>query len=725
MKLKKNQNGFAALLAVLLLGLGITAATVGTIFGTQDIQNSNLALHKQAQAQAKVWQAVEVVRLALQSMPTDDLNNLASGNLEITGLDNISAQVTSNVAVGSGRRITVQITAVGSSTNSASTTIEAIYQVTAPSGGGGSSTTSTTSTISNVSAVNIKGNLQLSGYLKVLGGNNAQVNVTGNVDLSGTVLNIVKLCATGDIVIGSGITVDTVCTDGNLTVNAGATVSNAIVKGNVSVTGAGIITTISSNGNVSLSGGSASSNSISAKGSVIISGGSAYATTINSESSVSWTSSSNKARSINANGDVTFAANSPLTNITSGGNVTLNNQGHVNNVTNLGNVTLASGYALGINGTLASAGNLTYLLNTLANAGKVKGVITGTRNAWSPAMNVTSDTALVVAYSPVSVAVINNTFEDTPQVDARLLETSANYAFKIDSNGKKIVVVRNVSNIPDGTYFLADYAQNWEVAPTSPLYGHHVDYLCSALNGDGKCTTPANPSYAICQGFSSSTPCFSYKTSTQKWTISGTTMAAGVAWFEGSLEVSNGTYFNTFAATCDISTGGSMRTYSPNYVGYAGICQNATAYTRTSNALFSNNYPRVFCETTDNPGSLAGSYQAQSIGNVAFVSGSYSNGVFQCGQLGLGASNEVFGSVIAGNNLAVSGSTTVHGQIYSAGQGTGTVMSTTGGGVTIDLTNLPPTFDPIHSPCTVNCQGSGSSPSGSSPGARMFWSKYL
>lgn len=692
------------MLAVLLLGLGISAVTVGIIFSTQDLQNATTALHKQAQAQAKAWQAMEMVRIALQSLSATALADLPEGDLALTGLEHITARVTANVAGAAGRRITVQLTAVGSASNSASTTIEAIYQVTPASSGGGGGTT-----ISSVSAVNIRGNLRMRGDLKVLGSNQAQVNVDGDVDLGGSVEGIDKLCATGNVELRSNISVGTVCANGDLTVAGSGAVTTAIVKGNVVMSGAASITTLTANGNVTLSHGSAHADSIATKGNVSISGGSAYARVIQSESNVDWTGSSSITSSIRANGNVSFSANSPATDIAAGGNVTLSGNGNVHNVSNLGNVTLKSSWSKGIQGTLTSAGNLTYEASAYALAGKVKGSITAIGYSYNPVRNVTRDPTLSVTYTPVAVATINNQFDAAPQVDVYALEGSANYAFKINANDQKIVIVRSVNTIPDGSYFLADYATNG-----------FVDYLCTSLNAAGKCSVPANPIYPICQGHSAQSHCFTYNANLKKWSVNGTTMAAGVAWFEGSLEVSNGTYFNTFAATCDISTGGNMRTYAPNYVGYAGICQNSSAYDRNAYAPFAAKYPKEFCEAPSAPGTLAGSYQAQPLGNVALVAGSYVNGVFQCGQVSLGASNEVWGSVVAGNNLAVTGSTTVHGQVYAAGQSISSVSNSTGGSATIDLRNLPATFSPGLLPCTVNCQSGASTPS-----ARVFWSKYL
>lgn len=198
-------------------------------------------------------------------------------------------------------------------------------------------------------------------------------------------------------------------------------------------------------------------------------------------------------------------------------------------------------------------------------------------------------------------------------------------------------------------------------------------------------------------------------------------MAPGVAWFEGSLEVSNGTYFNTFIATGDISTKGNSTSYAVNYAGYAGVCANQTSNARASVARFSGLYPVDYCNTS------TASMTYQALGNAVFIAGGYKNGVFQGGNISLGSSNEVFGSVIAGNQLQTTGNTTVHGQIYTAAQGT-TTTNDFKGSLTIDVSHLPAntTFKDNEIKCMGDCAttggGTGTSTSAS---ARVFWSRYL
>jgi hypothetical protein len=713
---RKQQRGFAALLAVLLAGLGLTAATFGSLYSVRGVQDANLAVHKTTQTQAKAWQTVEMVRMALVSMsatevaalPVSTEENPLQGALTITGLTDITAKVTANTNPAGGRRITVQITATGAS-GTASTTIEVIYQI-IPSA-------NNSNTQINLATVNINRDLNLTGSITMLGGSDANVSVTGTVDLRGSITSINTLCATDDISIGSGISVNTVCTNGNLIVSAGATVGTAIVKGNVTVTGGAAITTIRANGNVTLSGGSAHADYIETKGDVSITGGNAYARAIKTEGNVVWSSSSNTPSTINANGTVTFSANSPTTVINAIGNVTLSGNGNVNNVSSNGNVSINSNWGNGIQGTLRATGSLTWssngaIVGTSTNIGTVGGTVKSPIVSGVHVNQTTGYRANVVA---VSISVINNAFQSSLVVDAYTLEASSNYAFKIDPSGKKTVTIRDVSNIADGTYYLGYYNATWWPVVVAGGDG----YLCSTVDSSGRCTAPAVPGKTLCGTDDSSVNCFNYTPGTQTWEVKRTTMAPGVAWFDGSLEVKNGIYFNTFIATKNIRTAGQSTTYAVNYAGYAGVCLNASVNGRTSSAQLTGLYPKAYCEASRDV--LAGVLKPQSLGNAAFIAGGYKDGVFQGGLVLLTAGNEVFGSVIAGNDLETSGNTTVHGQVYVAAQGTDTTVSWKGS-TTIDLRNLPDTFNPSIVPCIGSC----STPGGSNAAtARVFWSRYL
>lgn len=740
---RSRQRGFAALLAILLAGLGLTAATLGSLYSVRGVQDANLALHQTTQSQARAWQALEVVRIALQSMPAatlaalpvassvssggddddehhdnddNDDEHSTQGMLVITGLNGVTARVTSNAPSGSGQRLTVQVSATAAN-GTASSTIEGVYQVTPGVAGG----TGVTSTISNLNGANIKGGLSTGGNFTFLGDkatHNANFNVIGNVDLKGSITGFEKLCASGNISVSSAISINTVCANGTLTLSGSASVvTTATVKGDVSFSGAASITNIVSNGAVSITGGSAHSDSIRTWGLVTI-GGNGYAKSIDTQGAVNWTSTDNTPTVINANGTVTYAANSASSVINAIGDVTLTGNGNVKNVSSNGNFILNSNWGNGVQGALKASGSLSGTATGQWSGGVVKGGTVGGAIPNPKAANVvvTKQAGFNAGVATVSVPVVNNAFENTPKVDAYALESSANYAFKIEAaTGKQTVTVRGISNITDGTYYFGRYNTIWWPVVITGGDG----FLCTAVDNSGICTAPSTPGKTLCGTDDASVNCFSYTAASKTWSLSRTTMAPGVAWFEGSLEVSNGTYFNTFIATGDISTKGNSTSYAVNYAGYAGVCANQTSNGRASVARFAGMYPLDYCNTSTS------SMTYQALGNAVFIAGGYKNGAFQGGNISLGSSNEVFGSVIAGNQLQTGGSTTVHGQVYTAAQGT-TTTNDFKGSLTIDVSHLPAntTFKDNEIKCMGDCATTGGG-TGTPASARVYWSRYL
>jgi hypothetical protein len=519
--------------------------------------------------------------------------------------------------------------------------------------------------------------------------------------------------------ISSAISVNRVCSRGSVTLSGSANVAQDIsAMGNVVLSGGAVsTTTVNTNGNVIISGGSATTSMVNAKGDVTVSGGNARVTSVlNSEGNVSWTSSS-AANTINANGTVAYTAPNSSTIINSGSDVTLLGNGAVQTLNALGNVALnGTNSNTGVFGNLRAQGNLTFGNQVTINNGVVKGTLSQTP---SSSQHVTSNTSLVVAYTPVALASISPTIESAASVDVYLLKDAANYVFEIDTNGKRKVTVRNVSGITDGTYFLGDYAYQWDVPS---LARGNKDYLCTAINSSGICTAPATPYRTLCQGQSEYNGCFSYNASSQTWTISGQSMAPGIAWFSGSLVVSNGTYINTFLSTGAISTSGSLKVFSPNYAGYTPVCtdaRSASPYGITVDYRLSGLYPSDLC--------VSGAYVPSALGNTALMAGGYgSPGVYSGGDISVGSSNAIYGNVVAGGLLSTSGNTTIVGavQVANLANSSGTGTTNWVGKTTIDLSNLPPTFTPGVIPCmtTGGCGGGGGS--GTST-ARVRWSRFL
>lgn len=299
-----------------------------------------------------------------------------------------------------------------------------------------------------------------------------------------------------------------------------------------------------------------------------------------------------------------------------------------------------------------------------------------------------------------------------PTVDAWAVRNQANYIFEYDS-GDIRVTVSNVNDIADGTYYLGSY----------PYEGgrDHLQYLCDAVDGAGNCTAPSSRTHTICQGHSTSNACFSYDNSAKTWTVDGKNIAPGVVWFDGNLNISNGTYYNSFFVTGDITTAGAMKTYGVNYADYDVICNNNFPVSPTSD--FADLYPTNLCDTASSE------LVYSALGNVVLLAGGNdpdTGGVYKGGNITLGASNELFGTVLAGNYFDTMGDTTVHGYVTAAANTSiGSGSNDLGGKTTIDLTNLPPNYRPDEVPLFDNAGTCSSSCMTASAKAEVLWSRYL
>lgn len=697
-----KQGGFAAILLILLAGLGITAAVISTASYIRGAQEQHLTTHTVTQAQLRAWNGAEAIRLYLSTLDVASATTLPTGTLSISGLSGLSATVISNVAsISSNRRITVNLTGAGSE---ATTTIQAVYNV--------QPYVAATTPAAGINAVNIKKNLDLTGNITMFGSSDVtNINVDGTITLSGSITGINQLCSTGDITIGSAITVNTICTNGSLTMTGGATVTDASVIGNVTLSGDTQIGAIVSNGNVTLSGGSARATSISTRGNVDITGGSARASSISAMGNVTWSSTyqlSGYSSAIAANGNVAYSGFNNSTNINALGNVALTGNGNVNNINTKGNTSISSyGGGLGVQGTLNGEGTFSWSSGIKVNLGTVGGVISPVIPASvSPPINVSQVTGNSVSITPVDVPVINPIEVTILTIDVYPLKGNANYVFEVDASNRRKVTVKNVNGITDGTYFLGNYA--WASGRG------YKDFLCTELKADNEtCQSPATPYKTLCHGQSTSNGCFTYSSSDRTWTVSGISMAPGVVWFDGNLSLGNGKYFNTMLATGNITTAGSMVIYSLNYAGYTAICtNNRTAYGQTASSDFTGMYPTNYCNTTTQQ------LFSTSLGNAALIAGGYQSGVFVGGTINLGASNQVYGSLFAGDVVNTSGNSSVYGQITVAAQGSGTTTTTWRGTTRVEMPSNITGYDPTAQPCMANCPTNTGT-------TTILWSRYL
>lgn len=649
-----SQRGMATIATVLLIGLAITVSTLSMIYGVRGASQKQMAVHSNTHAQAGAWAALDVVRSYLEKRAGTE-----AGVAELTplsfvlGSNNISVSWVSATPSPDG---TTRIVSVLTSKNEparSSSILQATFDVVTGSGN---------ANLPNVDlpgAITIHNDLDMNGGIDFKGGGNARLVVEGNAKLNNaSIVGLKSIKATEDITIGSGISVEDVFANGFLTLSgSGNVMIGSAIKGIVVDSGASQ-GTLKTNGNLTITNGSVSKGD--ALGWIKASSGGSHGT-------------------FTAGGDITIS-NGSVTESNAAGNVMITSWPTTSIVNSQATVTCPSQWW----------GNYRSI--------KAKSAIN------CPTSNVTAPASVSVTLMQKLTAFSI----EPPKVDAYPLKDAANYVFEYDNNRIK-VTVQNINGIPNGSYWLGQYGyqsgRGWQ------------NYLCDQVDGNGNCTLPEKPTTSlktICQGFSSSNACITYSKGT--WSISGKNLAPGVMWFKGNLNASNGTYYNTFLATGDISTSGSHKTYAMNYAGYGAVCLNQFPTNRTAD--FAGMYPTNYCDLS------VGELKANAIGNAAFLAGGYVNGSFSGGNITLGASTEVFGSVIAGDLLGTGGDTTIHGYVTAAGQGTKSV-NTWGGSTHFDLRDLPPAFNPGTLPNMDGSDGNTGGGSATQPSASVRWARYL
>lgn len=716
-----SQRGYATILLILFVATGIVALTLGTLFAVQGAQRGQLAVHAATQAQARTWTAVEAIRQYLLTLSATTAASLTS-SIPVTGLaGSVTATVVSNTATSSGRRITVDISASG---GGSTTTVQAVYDLSP-----GSGTTSDPGTSNVDVGVNVKGDVSLSGGISFGGGANAKVYVDGNVTIGSVSLTgLNTLCSTGNISIGSSVVIPNICANGTLTMTGGAGATTATVIGNVTMNSGGTIATLVSNGDVTITNGSITN--LSTKGNVTVNCGGCSISNISTEGNVSWNSSAN-ATSIAARNVLSYQGTSSGTaNISTFGSgasdtgVVLSTGAGTNNVSSNKNVSVGS-WDTYIRGTLAAKGNLTVSNNgSHIAAGKYGGTLTGS----STANLATRQAGFDPAVGTVSVAAIAPLTVTVNHVDAYALKDSANFVFERSSEGKIKVTVKNVSGLTAGTYYVGSYMVGWN---------QYNNYLCPSVTESGRCPGYATPGPAtapysrICTGGNYEAGACITVDSSNNWTVTGTTLAPGVAWFDGSVTLtSGGKYYSTIIATKNITTGGSQVLFAPNWVGYNTECLG-----NFSSAPATGTGNNVTITAANGPLALApsqycstGSYVADTVGNMVAIAGSYipNTTTYQGGDINLGASTSTYGSVMAGNKVITGGSVSIRGTIIASGdQGSGNNSGSLSGSTSVDMSSAPSTFDPTKVPCTVGCSGGGGGGgSGSSGSSSVLWTRY-
>ncbi|WP_377004265.1 hypothetical protein [Coralloluteibacterium thermophilus] len=716
----------ATLLIILLIGLALAVTALAAAHALRGSQQRQLTTHAATAAQGAAWRGVEALRLALRAAGPDALAAWTGPPAGDAWEDSCGAaptaldmEVGGTAAIGVPRarltricrtatpgvyRVTAEITGEAGAGNTAQTTatLEVVYEAGAeepddatPDGGGGVPPSN--------AVVTFNDDLNLSGSIAVLKDTDTeyQINVRGDLTTGGnTITGVDTIWSTGSVQISSGSRFGTLRSNGDIRFDGSVSATRAVMaRGDICVSG----------------GASARDATVRANGSVVADGGVLLG-------EVAAIGSSDRGDRTRLCGPVALDADGlPYA-------VDLQGNAGARRVAAAGSVRIHSGSIAEEDGLRASGhlvddncgGSESGLVG--GSAGGAAAQCTGNRPAWH---GVRVQPGLQVAISPVSPVTL-----EAASFNAYDVEAAAHYAFNIDRNGYRVVTVREVAGIADGTYFIGDYDNT---AETGWNRGYR-DFMCRELAAGSspsapRCRPPVlDPPGTFCVGHSTYNNCIAYDASTRTWTLNGIGFAPGIAWFEGSLHIANGTYFNTFVATRTVSTGGSVSVYALAYAGYDGTRTADGATGRyapngiCTHPAFPGRHPADYCDTAAralrDPGNAG-------LGHYALLAGSYdAAGRYVGGDVVLGASNRIFGSLLAGNRYSSGGDSTIHGSISALSLSVAAHRMS--GSTTIDLRNLPTGYRPIVPPCAAT--GTCPEPPAAEPDAfeaAVLWTRYL
>lgn len=272
-----------------------------------------------------------------------------------------------------------------------------------------------------------------------------------------------------------------------------------------------------------------------------------------------------------------------------------------------------------------------------------------------------------VAFPTGALATVS--MNQKPIINASSYESQANYVFSVNAQNQIMVYIRSVNGVTEGSYHLAK-----KKIGNNQAWG----YLCKTVDSNNFCTSDVVANFGSQKTYVNEIITYSNGT----WTLndnqkSMNSLAGGILFFKGSVNLSQGKYVNTFISTGNIEYGTSITLSAPNYADASQTC-GSTYYPTPSNLCSSKT--TLTLASLANIALLAGSCTDAS--TIEKCSASYNGG-----DIVLKSSATILGNIIAGNKITTSGNTNVKGSMLAAalGQNSG---STFGGGTTIDMNGL-------------------------------------
>lgn len=669
------QDGVATILMVVLVGMGVTAMALGIMHSVRSTQEKQVASHAIIHAQNSLWGGVEAFRRYLL-LDTTDLGSIADNSSYSIAMGaeygTITAENIIVTTVDGNQRISANII----SHHHAAKASAAVGVVIEVEQAGGSAN------VTLPAALNFYDDLAVNGAINFTGLDPSQkldINVDGLVDFQNLNLNSIgTLASTQSISLVSGITdIDRVHSNGNVTfANSPSTIGSINARGNVTLSGNATATNVKANGfiNSSTSGYSANLNAL---GDITVSGG--------------------------ANG------------LASAGGAITWTGGTFSGINAVGNISINTAYESPA-GVVNGEGNITCITGKSYGTIKVNGSATNCSGAPQTGAGVT-----VPLMSPVTEVTMAPFI-----VDVYELQGHANWIFSYDTVGNRMMVrVQNINGVADGSYVVRSFNGNLPDNTNLNVKGA----LCAPLAGAAAtdpCMNFVTPTVYVCMG-NYNGECISYNTGTQKWKLDGASAAPGIMWFEGNVNMNNGTNHTTILASGNIDSGGQFKGYAVNYAGYAKVCQaNAShlsdASERTNyTTKFSGRYPTNLCDTANN------ALLPVSAGNIALAAGGYPppSTTYVGGNIALAGSNEVYGSVLAGNAFQTDyGNTNIFGYVVAANMSeSDTLSNLLNGSTQVNLSSFPATYNPTEVPGMGGAGGGGGGAETTT--AKVLWSKYL
>lgn len=651
------QQGFATVLIVLLVGLAVAASALGTAYYINMSQKSLISSHALTNAQSGTWTGVEIFRKYLEVLGEDDILPLTDQGLELNVKDGRKLKVNSIISIKKGGanpkqyQVTADIQNI-SDKSEASSTIQAVYDISFNANSSSTGSSGSTMTFSN--AMNFYGGLTATGNIDLTNaGQKAIINVEGNVNQTSsgggvTLTGVKRLNSTGSVELGSSTKVEEVY-------------SNKYI---------------------------------------IISGSAAVTKTASALQYIKMNSSSSQGDFYAGNSNKLISNDIRKEDVY----VNIENSGRVNSINTLNNINIVNG---GSNlGTAIASGNIKCPGTWWTNYTLMKALSFDSSCSTSKRSGLDGITPL----NAIEVTEISTSTKPIVNALSSQYKGSAEYIFYYDSIDKtEKVDVRDSFSSSTPTYITYQLDKK-------------NGFLCKTLNANKQCSTPVIKLAPKLK--SQGTDFIQYDQSKKLWTVTESnpnwsngasvtpSLVPSVVLFNGDLNLSLGRFTNTFLATGNITYGGSVTLYAPNYAGDAKVCQLDSVYRVQSNLCSSGKLTNL---PVANTALLAGSCTDDS--SVMTCQGSYNGGTITIGQ-----SANVYGNIIAGNILNTGGSTTIYGSVLAAALGNARSGSSLQGSTTIDLTGLTDNQLTITVPNGEDEQAEGET---TTQTVKIKWARYV